>query len=493
MYFIISILLSIILLPLTILYIHFSRRFSFWKKKGIPGPEPSFPLGTLTYYFNKTVAEAEDELAHKFGTMVGMFDAGDPVLLVSDPKMIREVCISKFSSFTGVKAYSYSPIIHDMLIFKEGSDWKKQRSLINPVFTPSKIKVLHKEMSVCGQRLTNYLDKCIANGKNELKAQDFAVLFTLDVISRLAFSTEIDPYPREDRKEDNFSFYAKRLTTNVSHLTYIAVLMLPDWINKILSLNPFDHKSTNFFTQISVSLVDKYSQLKQESGEKSSGKKTKQLVEMMLENMEKKDVLSNVLLVFIAGFESTSILLSFLMYILSQHPEVQETLVEELNSVELENENYVEALMKLDYLEAVIQETLRMYPPVVNWDRVASEDVTFDCGLSIPARTIIRVPVYHIQHNKENYPDPEIFDPQRFLPGNIENNLNSFIHLPFVEGPRVCLGKYLALLEVKCFLYHVLPKFVIKKSPKAPVPMVFEKSVKMLKPTDGYVILEKRK
>jgi cytochrome P450 family 9 len=149
--------------------------------------------------------------------------------------------------------------------------------------------------------------------------------------------------------------------------------------------------------------------------------------------------------------------------------------------------------MKNDNLDAFINEVLRMYPPVVKYDRVASEDVTLTSTgtpLSLKKGTIIRVPIWHMNHNPKYFKDPEIFDPDRFTTENIDE-IDMCAFTPFVIGPRTCLGKHLAIMETKCVIFHILKNFRIKKSNKSSVPMTYTPSTVLLKPTNVHVVFER--
>src|SRR2546422_709950 len=103
----------------------------------------------------------------------------------------------------------------------------------------------------------------------------------------------------------------------------------------------------------------------------------------------------------------------------------------------------------MKYLDAVIQESLRLFPALVRLERRAAEDYELgDTGITVPKGMIVGMPVYTMQRDPEQYPEPESFKPERFLPENRDTH-HPLSHLPFGDGPRNCIAKRMALMETK--------------------------------------------
>jgi cytochrome P450 family 4 len=118
-------------------------------------------------------------------------------------------------------------------------------------------------------------------------------------------------------------------------------------------------------------------------------------------------------------------------------------------------------LQELKYLERCLKEVLRLYPSVPFIVRVLGEDITTSTGHLLKAGTSIHLHIYDVHHNPDIYPDPEKFDPDRFLPENCTNRHN-FAYVPFSAGPRNCIGQKFAMLELKAVLCGVLAEFVLE-------------------------------
>ncbi|XP_064893959.1 thromboxane-A synthase isoform X8 [Columba livia] len=147
-------------------------------------------------------------------------------------------------------------------------------------------------------------------------------------------------------------------------------------------------------------------------------------------------------------------------------------------------------VQELSYLDMVIAETLRMYPPAFRFTREAAKDCIV-LGQHIPAGAVIETAVGHLHHNPELWPEPEKFIPERFTE-EAKKERHPFAYLPFGAGPRGCIGMKMGLLETKMTLLRILQKFRFKTCPETEIPLQL-KSKATLGPKNGvYIMLESR-
>ncbi|XP_045484910.1 cytochrome P450 3A9-like isoform X2 [Pieris rapae] len=186
------------------------------------------------------------------------------------------------------------------------------------------------------------------------------------------------------------------------------------------------------------------------------------------------------------GFETSGSILSFATYELAFHQDVQEKLYNELKEVQMQSKDGrldITKLAELPYINAVAKETLRKYVPMGWLDRVAAMDYKVDDNLTIPAGTPIYVNAIGMQHDSNIYPDPETFNPDRFLPENAKN-IQPYTYLPFGDGPRHCIGKRFAQISVRHGIANLILNYQIVPVPGAPKPneVEFEKQGLFLVP-----------
>lgn len=164
------------------------------------------------------------------------------------------------------------------------------------------------------------------------------------------------------------------------------------------------------------------------------------------------------------GHDTTSAGLIFIFFLLGQHKDVQQGVFEEIKSIV--DEAGEEPLNTNDfnnmiYTDRVIKESLRLFPPVPFISRNLTEDIRLQTGQRIPKGTQCHLHIYDLHRDPGQFPDPEKFDPDRFLP---EENAkrHPFAYLPFSAGPRNCIGQKYAMLEMKSCLTDVLMQFKVE-------------------------------
>jgi len=165
------------------------------------------------------------------------------------------------------------------------------------------------------------------------------------------------------------------------------------------------------------------------------------------------------------GHDTVTAATTFTLYLLSQHPEVQQKVYEEVTKIvgdDLNVDPTYNQLLDMKYLECCIKESLRLYPPVPMIGRMLDEDLDFD-GKIIPATVNISLSIYHLNRDPKYFDDPEEFKPERFL-DKILKNENAFVYVPFSAGPRNCIGQKFAMLELKSTMCNILRNFELIKS-----------------------------
>ena len=181
--------------------------------------------------------------------------------------------------------------------------------------------------------------------------------------------------------------------------------------------------------------------------------------------------LRNELLIMIgAGQETTSHNLTWTFYLLSQHPEIEARLVQELDEVLQGRPPTIQDLKNLKLPEQIIKESLRLYPPAwVLMSRKALEDDEI-CGYHVPAGTAVMILPYVVHRDPRWWVNPERFDPDRFANGRRQDQ-HRFAYIPFGGGPRKCIGNTFALVEAQLILAAVYQRFTMQVKPGYQVEM----------------------
>jgi cytochrome P450 len=187
---------------------------------------------------------------------------------------------------------------------------------------------------------------------------------------------------------------------------------------------------------------------------------------------------SEAMTLLLAGHDTTAAGLTWIFYLLAQHPEVESRVIDELEQVLGGRPPTAADVPRLAYTERVIKEALRLYPPAIAVvARQAAADVEIG-GYLIPKGSIVRAFSYILQHDARWFPDPERFDPERFAPGNVEK-IPQFAYFPFGGGPRVCVGNTFAMMEMTLVTATILQRCRLNLSPtQGPVELLQSMSLR---------------
>jgi cytochrome P450 len=204
------------------------------------------------------------------------------------------------------------------------------------------------------------------------------------------------------------------------------------------------------------------------------------------QSMTDKQIHDELITLLIAGHETTAVALTWALYLLALHPQVEQRMLAELDDVLSGQPPSAADYPRLEYTRRVVDEAMRLYPPVWITNRqVLADDVV--CGYRIPAGSMVSVSPYVVQRLERWWEQPEVFDPDRFLPERSAGR-PAYAYFPFGGGPRLCIGKSFALVEAALVLacivqqtrMNVAPGYVAQPNPvatlrpKGGMPLVVE-------------------
>jgi cytochrome P450 len=169
----------------------------------------------------------------------------------------------------------------------------------------------------------------------------------------------------------------------------------------------------------------------------------------------------------VAGNETSSNALTWIFYLLGQHPRHISVIREEIANVIGNDPVSFENLLELQLTQRVVDEALRLYPPFWMIDRVALDNDEI-CGIRIPAGMLVVPYIYGTHRNAAIWSDPETFDPERFSPEQCSAR-HRFAYLPFGGGPRLCIGNNLAMVQILLIIVTLVRKFDFSLADDKPV------------------------
>lgn len=470
------------------------KRFQKFIELGIPGPPPHWFFGHLmeVNYREGRVdpIQVKDQWLKKYGKIVGYFNGLIPNVLISDLDLLRQILIKDFNTFTNRALTSTNS---NMLVSMQDQKWKDVRKLMTPVFSSSKMKMMMPLMREC---VEVFLKKCdaLADTKTEFNAHYELQCLTLDVIDRCAMALDLNCV--ENPTNPIIDRIRKVFSSDMS-LFFEVVFTLPELARYLAPLRKF----SNFVDtqEFVIGHIDRVISRRKEDPKKFSRQDALQMLMDATDpssdtktKLTEREVVENAYLFVLAGYETTSNALSYAIHLLSVHPEVQDIILDEVRQACGEEMPSYEDLGKLPYTEAVMCESMRMYPPITSFvTRKASTDIVYE-DITIPKGMFVEASVWSIHHDEEIYPEPHVFKPERFLPEN-KQDYHPLAFLPFGAGPRNCIGARFAMMEAKLALASIVSKFIINPTSrtKDPLPTVTRRAI--TNPKDGvWVVLSKR-
>lgn len=357
------------------------------------------------------------------------------------------------------------------LLTVDGDFWLKQRRLIQPAFHKQKMNQLVDNMKLT---IIGELDDISINNEIDL----------FPVMSELAFNVVA-------KSLFQFSIAEEKL----NRIKYI-IEAVQNFLIKEIRL---PHKAWWF----SISgQVNKHLQLAEENNliireiieQRIEAKdEINDLLNMLLETryedtgegMSVEQLIDEIKILFIAGHETTANALTFTLHLLGNHPNVQQKVFDEIVQIESETDDVVEQLQKMTYTNAVLNESMRLYPPAWITDRQNVEDDSLG-KFNIKKGTLIGVSFYELHRNEKYWKNPNDFIPERFLGEQKKYSMQYFY--PFGAGPRMCIGAGFAIYEMCLAISHIIKKYKITSS-KSDVnfnPLI------TLKPVDIKVVFSER-
>uniref|UniRef100_A0A3Q3LE64 unspecific monooxygenase n=1 Tax=Mastacembelus armatus TaxID=205130 RepID=A0A3Q3LE64_9TELE len=452
--------LLVALITLILVYAYWP--YGVFKRMGIPGPKPVPLFGTMLAY-RKGFTTFDEACFKKYGKTWGIFDGRQPVLCITDPAMIKTVLIKEcYSLFTNRRNFRLNGPLYDAVSIAEDDQWKRIRSVLSPSFTSGRLKEMFDIMKHHSANLISSMKKK-ADKDEPLELKEFFGPYSMDVVTSTSFSVDIDSL---NNPSDPFVTNIKKmLKFDLLNPLFLLVAFFPFLgpILEKLEFSLFPSTVTDFF----------YTALKKIKSNRETSKQTVCRVDFLHYTCtctQKHNILSQAMIFIFAGYETSSSSLCFLAYNLATNPHVMKELQEEIDST-FPNKAPIEyqPLMQMQYLDSVVNESLRLYPIAPRLERVAKATVEIN-GVVIPKDMVVMVPTWPIHRNPDLWPEPDEFKPERFSKEN-KANIDPYTYMPFGAGPRNCIGMRFALEIIKLAMVEILQRYSFSVCEETEVPL----------------------
>ena len=438
-----------------------------------PGPSSIVPSKVLRQ-FMKDPVKVLMKIAYTYGDISHFKFGRQHVYLINNPQYIENILIRDYKNFIKSRGLQVSRrLLGEGLVTSEGEYHDKQRRIIQPAFHPNRIKSYGHIMVDYAEKMSErWQDGWVIDVHREM------MHITSAIIAKSILGSDV-----EDIESDKVN---KALLASMKYLNR-ALMPFGELIEKIpvLPINKDFRSAKNTLDSIVYKMIKEHRMKKDSNDDETTEKKKKSkdsndndydllytLIEAQdpeagIKKMSDIQLRDEVMTIFLAGHETTANALTWTFYLLSQYPDVERRLYEELCSVlgrdrsdkDIINRSKdsatttanplrlptIDDISKLEYTEKVLRESMRLYPPAWTLGRQALRDYVIDKYV-IPKGSIVLMSQYVMHHNPEYFSNPEVFDPDRWTK-EFKSGLPRFSYFPFGGGIRGCVGEPFAWIE----------------------------------------------
>jgi cytochrome P450 len=410
----------------------------------MPSPGPLQTLGILRTMV-KNPMDAWPPAVYAEGLVRTTF-IGRTTWFVCDPELIQRVLVDDADKLEKAEPMrrALEPALGQGILTAEGPRWKLQRRTAAPVFRPTHVNSFLPAMITAARRMRDRWAALPDGARIEVNRDMMHLTFEIIMETMLSGAGGADALAVERSISD--------FLDSTSWAIALSALRAPHWM-------PFPGKAR---AERGQDYLRRFT-AKRVAERRASGERRDDLLSLLLdardpetgEGLSELDIVDNILTFIGAGHETTALALTWTFFLLSRHPEIEARVLAEIASVTGGGVLEAGQVAALSYTRQVIQEAMRVYPPVAMVVREAVAPFTLG-GELVGVSDHVFVPIYAVHHHAALWDGPERFDPDRFTPEAVRAR-HRYSYLPFGAGPRICIGMGFALLEAVAILGTLLP------------------------------------
>jgi cytochrome P450 len=416
------------------------------------------PLGLLI----RGLEHHGDVVAYRFGPY--------RALQLNHPRLIKRVLVDNAENYKKWSALERArPLLGDGLVLAHGASWRRRRKIYQPAFRRDQLRAMSATMVDATRGFVEHLARRADGGPVDLLNSLMKV--TLSIVSRTLISRDLGGFGAGDDAAAralgrNFDFALEQVGERMLDLNPLAG-RLPTAKNR-----EFDRRIREIDGQIQRIITER--RAAQRAGAEPAG----DLLAGLMQGGEQGDeaiddplLRDEIMTILLAGRGTSAVGLTWMWWLLDRHPAIEAKVrAEILDVLGPDRDPTHDDLDKLELTSRVFQEALRLYPPIWTMARQAIEPDELDGGIAVAPGTIILISPYAIHRHPGLWPDPERFDPDRFLPAAIAAR-SKLAWLPFGYGPRTCVGGWFAMHEAQLITAMVARRFRLRSGSSVRPPL----------------------
>ncbi|XP_026484778.2 probable cytochrome P450 6a17 [Vanessa tameamea] len=466
-------LLILVFISLVVALIYYGTyNRNYWKNRGVVQVN-----GLLSKFIwsNRSISEIYKDLYIEYikDCYVGVFFGIKPALIIKDVRDVQFVMQGNFENFysRGIDTNPNDILADNVLFMGDYRRWKLLRHKLSPIFTSLKIKNMFYIMERCARDFVKFVDS-----DEYVPGNTFNALYTYTTACIGATLFGIDTQTKNTMESPFLEMTRESIEPSlIGNLKFTLASLSPTLFN-LFNLKQFG-KYEEFFIGTVKRVFEKRRNDKQ---------KRHDFVDLCLElqkqgtmkdpvtgyEIEATDevLAAQAFFFFLAGVDTSATVMHFALLELASNRDIKNKVHEEIDRVfnECDEKLNYDDIDKLEYLDMVLSETMRKYPPIGAIQRSCAKSTALPVGqVKVIKDDIIVIPIFALHRDEMLYPNPDVFDPERFSPENI-SKIVKFSYLPFGEGNRMCLGTRFARVQVKSGLAWLLRKYTLKEEKYEP-------------------------
>ena len=421
------------------------------------GPRGLPLLGSLLSFTRDPLGFVET-IARRYGDVARFSVAGIPTFLLSHPDHVQEVLVSNHAHQTKDQiTRGLARILGQGLLTSEGATWRRQRKIAAPSFSRADVAVYGRAMVARAHELADQISR---TGGSVRDVHADMTRVTLDVVVRTLFARDV-------AGADDIGPTVGALLSSYRHAHIGLQRVLPEWVptpsrrTLIRSTRRIDDLLAGVIREARASDQrgsDLLSRLLAATDDDGAG-------------MDDRQLRDEIVTMFLAGHETTAIALTAALFLLAKHPEIGARVRSEVDEVLAGRAAEAADLTRLRFTDAVVRESMRLYPPAWIIGREAVRELRLGKGVVVPAGGQVLISQWVIHRDARWFAAPDAFRPDRWLDGSTAE-LHRHAYIPFGSGPRVCIGNHFAMLEAVLILATLVQRLDLAATPDSVLELV---------------------
>ncbi|XP_014469071.1 PREDICTED: cytochrome P450 6k1-like [Dinoponera quadriceps] len=479
-------------------YVYAKYKLSYWSRRGVKTPPTHLIFGNFkdVIMLKKAPADLMCEMyesADPDDPYIGFYIFHQPMLLLRNHELIKETMIKHYNVFPNRRFGSVTNAdflgFRNLLAITSQQTWKFLKTKLTPSLTGQKLKIMIPLITKCIEPMLKYIDGLPENEDNckEIKdVREISTRYVSNVLASVTYGIEVNAF-----EEESSGFFEAGI--NLFRGSMRAMVLMIYFFVPMLSplIEPFTKRGSKYFRKHFDESVKYREETRSKRGD---------LVDymIMLKNgkqhpdfkFEGNNLAAQASSFYIAGFEASGTLAAWVINEITLKPEYQNALYKEIKKYQLDKEITMESINETPFLDCIINETLRLHPPIPVIDRIAEADFEIkETGLVIEKSVSIYVSVNAVTK------DPKYFnDSCEFLPLREKTENKKFYEsLGFGIGPRTCIGQRLAIIIMKVMIITLVSNYVFTYEKRNVENVKKKKGVQFIQYMDENFLLKFKK